>query len=83
MYCHPENDFSLRWSEALSRAVGFYKHLVPPGLKTEPMFVKRALEIAPWQLGTYVLDAGRQESRPVVVAQWVTSVVPIRFAAIR
>jgi hypothetical protein len=34
----------LRWSEAVLLGSRFYKHSVPPGLKTDPGFVNRTLE---------------------------------------
>jgi hypothetical protein len=35
---------SLRWSERFFWDFWFYKHFVPPGLKTEQLFVTRTLE---------------------------------------
>jgi len=41
-----ERNISLRWSEAVLLGSWFYKHFVPPGLKTESLFVTRTLETA-------------------------------------
>ena len=38
MCCPKERNISLRWSEAVLLGSWFYKHFVPPGLKTESLF---------------------------------------------
>jgi len=45
--CCPKKGISRSaWSEAVLLGSWFYKHFVPPGLKTESLLVTRTLETA-------------------------------------
>jgi len=57
------------------RDFGFYKHFVPPGLKTEPLFITRTLEPRHWKPNDahindsrhYSIDA-RLRLRPLLIS---------------